>query len=105
MLPDGERLDEQSMAAGSSGKGCKEEELDSLPRSRRAKGRKESWKWVQGETGQVSPCRRFAAHKQAKGGAFATLVPVAAKQLSLRPWRLVALPSSLSLSRRTPASP
>jgi hypothetical protein len=46
----------------------------------------------------------FAAHTtQAKGGRFAALLPVAAKQLSLRPWRLVALPSSLFLSRRTPA--
>ena len=78
------------------------------PAAQPAGGRPEgSWKWVQGETGQVSPCRRFAARMttQAKGGGFAALVPAAAKQLSLRPWRLVALPSSLSLSRQTPASP
>ena len=64
-------------AAGNRGKGCKEEELDSLPRSRAGERPEGSWKWVEGDTGQVSPCRSFAAYRtQAKGGRFAALVPV-----------------------------
>jgi hypothetical protein len=35
--------------------------LAAQPAGERPEG---SWKWVQGETGQVSPCRRFCgAHK------------------------------------------
>ena len=77
-----------------------------LPRSRRAEGRKETGNGCREKPARCLPATVFAAHtKQAKGGRFAALMPVEAKQLSSRPWRLVALPSSLSLSRRTPASP
>jgi hypothetical protein len=43
------------------------------------------WKWVQGETVEVSPCRRFVAYTtQAKGGRFAARLPVATKSSFLR---------------------